>query len=150
MPIQPSPTAETSNPCRPSLRFCIDNLRTQLYQRFRIARRYTPSIQMKRLFRLLGIPVLTSAMAAVPPVAAQSIQLQTQRADEASRRQLELERAPRLDRNTNVIPPTPAINSPRRVTEACLAQLISEDTAADVSELPLADWVAAGNIEEIP
>jgi hypothetical protein len=28
--------------------------------------------------------------------------------------------------------------------------LISEDAAADVSELPLADWVTAGNIEEIP
>jgi len=105
---------------------------------------------MKRLFRLLGIPVLMSAMTAVPPVAAQSIELQTQRSDDESRRQLEFERIPRLERNTNVVPPTPAINSPRRVTEACLAQLISEDPAADVSALPLADWVAAGNIEEIP
>jgi hypothetical protein len=107
---------------------------------------------MKRPPGSLWIAVLfvVATATAARPLKAQSIQLQTQRGDDESRRREDLERIPRFERTNVPGPVSTALNVPRKVAEPCLSQLISDDPAFDLAEIPLAEWVAAGNIEQIP
>jgi hypothetical protein len=93
--------------------------------------------------------VVASATAA-RPLKAQSIQLQTQRSDDESRRREEVERIPRFERTELPSPASATLNIPRKVTEPCLSQLISDDPVFDLAEIPLEEWVATGSIEQIP